>query len=90
MMIETNVKLSYNNFKLFIGYTLADVNQEQNNVKSTFPLVAKHRLNNVLVYEVEEKLKIGLEAYYFSKQQFFFINNVSCCHIRCLFSRMPF
>jgi iron complex outermembrane receptor protein len=30
--------------------------------------VAKHRLNNVLVYEVEEKLKIGLEAYYFSKQ----------------------
>jgi len=66
--IETNVKLSYQDFKLFIGYTLADVTQNQNNTSQTFPLVAKHRLNNVLVYEVEEKLKIGLEAYYFSKQ----------------------
>jgi len=26
-------------------------------------------LNNILLYEVEEKWKIGLEAYYFSKQQ---------------------
>jgi len=67
--LETNIKLSYLDFKLFIGYTLADVNQQQNNIKTTFPLVAKHRLNNVLVYEVEEKLKIGLEAYYFSQQQ---------------------
>ncbi len=66
--IETNIKLSYRDFKLFIGYTLADVTQNQNNNKKTFPLVAKHRLNNVIVYEVEEKLKIGLEAYYFSKQ----------------------
>jgi outer membrane receptor for ferrienterochelin and colicins len=66
--LETNVKLSYADFKLFIGYTLADVTQKQNGKISSFPLVAKHRLNNVLVYEIEEKLKIGLEAYYFSKQ----------------------
>ena len=32
-------------------------------------LTPRHRLNNVLLYEVEEKWKIGLEAYYFSKQQ---------------------
>ncbi|MEZ4945624.1 MAG: TonB-dependent receptor [Cyclobacteriaceae bacterium] len=67
--IETNVKLTYNDFKLFIGYTLADVNEHYNGTTSTFPLVAKHRLNNVLMYEVEEKLKIGLEGYYFSEQQ---------------------
>jgi len=67
--IETNVKLTYNDFKLFVGYTLADVNQHYNGSKSTFPLVARHRLNNVLMYEIEEKLKIGLEAYYFSKQK---------------------
>lgn len=66
--IETNVKLSYQDFKLFVGYTLADVTQKQNNSEQAFPLVAKHRLNNVLMYEIEEKLKIGLEAYYFSKQ----------------------
>lgn len=67
--IETNVKLTYGDFKLFIGYTLADVNQHYNGNTFTFPLVAKHRLNNVLMYEIEEKLKIGLEAYYFSPQK---------------------
>lgn len=67
--IETNVKLTYGDFKLFIGYTLADVNEHYNGVTIRFPLVAKHRLNNVLMYEIEEKLKIGLEAYYFSPQK---------------------
>ena len=32
------------------------------------PLTARHRLNNVLVYEVHGKGRIGLEAYYFSPQ----------------------
>jgi outer membrane receptor for ferrienterochelin and colicins len=67
--IETNVKLTYGNFKLFLGYTLADVTQHTNNTTSTYPLVSKNRLNNVLVYEVEDKFKIGAEAYYFSPQQ---------------------
>ncbi|HEY1056173.1 TonB-dependent receptor domain-containing protein [Emticicia sp. TH156] len=67
--IETNVKLAFGDFKLFVGYTLADVNQHYNATKTVFPLVAKHRLNNVLMYEIEEKLKIGLEAYYFSPQK---------------------
>lgn len=66
--IETNIKLTYGDFKLFIGYTLADVNEHYNGNISTYPLVAKHRLNNVLMYEIEDKLKIGLEAYYFSPQ----------------------
>ena len=67
--LETNIKLSYKDFKLFVGYTLADVQEHYNDNSTTFPLVAKHRLNNVLMYEVEEKLKMGLEAYYFSSQQ---------------------
>jgi outer membrane receptor for ferrienterochelin and colicins len=67
--IETNIKVTYNDFKLFVGYTLADVNQHYNGSQTIFPLVARHRLNNVLMYEVEEKLKIGLEAYYFSEQK---------------------
>ena len=57
--IETNIKFTYNKFKLFIGYTLADVNQHYTGIVSKYPLVAKHRLNNVLMYEIEEKLKIG-------------------------------
>ena len=32
-------------------------------------LTPKHRLNGVLMYEVEDRWKIGLEAYYFSPQK---------------------
>lgn len=67
--IETNIKLSYKNVKLFIGYTLADVKQHYNGTETPFPLVAQHRLNNVLMYEIKDRLKIGLEAYYFSSQK---------------------
>ena len=67
--VETNAKITYGDFKLFVGYTYADVNEHYNGTSTTFPLVAKHRLNNVLMYEVEEKLKMGLEAYYFSPQE---------------------
>lgn len=67
--IETNVKITLGDFKLFIGYTYADVNQHYGGSTTTFPLVAKHRLNNVLMYELEGKLKIGLEAYYYSPQK---------------------
>ncbi len=67
--IETNVKLTYNHIKLFLGYTFADVNQQLNGTTTTFPLVSKHRLNNVIMYELEDKLKVGLEAYYYSPQK---------------------
>ena len=66
---ETNLKLSYEDFKLFIGYTYTDATVENNGNKSRNPLTAKHRLNNVLMYEVEDKWKVGLEAYYYSPQQ---------------------
>jgi iron complex outermembrane receptor protein len=69
MGLETNLRFSFHDFKLFIGYTYADVNSQFNNVKERFPLTARHRLNNVLMYEKDEKLKIGLEAYYYSPQK---------------------
>lgn len=66
---ETNLKLTYHTFKVFIGYTFASVNTHFNDKKTGLPLTAKHRLNNVLMYEVEDKWKIGLEAYYTSRQE---------------------
>ena len=66
--LETNLKITYANFKLFVGYTLAQVEMHFDDVKTPLPLTARHRLNNVLMYEVEEKWKLGLEAYYVSKQ----------------------
>ncbi|AYL94610.1 TonB-dependent receptor [Mucilaginibacter celer] len=67
--METNVKITYNNFKLFLGYTLADVSQHTGNSFGNYPLVSRNRLNNILVYEIEDKLKLGAEAYYFGPQQ---------------------
>lgn len=67
--IEVNLKIKYGDFKLFTGYTKADVKQYENGLVSNFPLVAKHRLNNVLMFEKEENLWVGLEAYYYSPQQ---------------------
>jgi outer membrane receptor for ferrienterochelin and colicins len=66
---ETNIKLTFNNFKLFVGYTFADVTQHTVNIITNYPLVSKHRLNNVLMYEIEDQWKIGAEAYYFSRQK---------------------
>ena len=66
---ETNVKVEFGDFKLFIGYTFTDTKIHEGGSSIQNPLTAKHRLNNVLMYEVEEKWKIGLEGYYFSKQR---------------------
>ncbi len=65
---ETNLKFDYGDFKLFIGYTYTDARINNNGATTQNPLTAKHRLNNVLMYEVEESWKIGLEAYFFSPQ----------------------
>lgn len=67
--METNIKITYDDFKLFIGYTYADVNQHAGGTNTAYPLVSKHRLNNVLMYEVEDQWKIGAEAYYFGNQK---------------------
>ncbi|PZR40897.1 MAG: hypothetical protein DI538_02690 [Azospira oryzae] len=66
---ETNIKMDYGNFKLFLGYTFTDTRIHNDGSVKQNPLTAKHRLNNVLMYEIEEKWKVGLEAYYFSPQK---------------------
>ena len=67
--LEANMKWGYGDFKLFIGYTYANVNQHYGDGSSRYPLVAKHRLNNVLMYEKHENFWVGLEAYYYSPQK---------------------
>ncbi|TZF83179.1 TonB-dependent receptor [Pedobacter sp. BS3] len=65
---ETNAKFGYEDFKLFLGYTFTDARLHQNDLMTTAPLTPKHRINSVLMYEVEDKWKAGLEAYFFSRQ----------------------
>jgi outer membrane receptor for ferrienterochelin and colicins len=67
--METNLRLVYQDFKLFVGYTYTDAKRYVHGNEEWLPLTARHRLNNVLMYEIEDKLKLGLEAYYFSRQR---------------------
>lgn len=67
--LETNVKLRYEDFHLFLGYTFTDVATKDGEISFENILTPKHRFNAVLMYEVEDKWKVGLESYYFSKQK---------------------
>ncbi|MCZ7603041.1 MAG: TonB-dependent receptor [Melioribacteraceae bacterium] len=67
--IETNLKLTYDHYKLFAGYTFTDVISHSNKTSSSFPLTPKHNLGVVLIYEIHGDLRIGLEAYYTGKQK---------------------
>lgn len=66
---ETNIKIGYDDLKLFLGYTFTDTRLIENGINTENPLTPKHRINSVLMYEIEDKWKIGLEAYYFSPQK---------------------
>jgi len=65
---ETNIKLGYKHFKLFLGYTYTDTKTHIGNAHIKKTLTPKDRVNAVLMYEVEDKWKVGLEGYYFSPQ----------------------
>jgi iron complex outermembrane receptor protein len=56
---ETNIKVSYHELALYMGYTFTD---------TKIPLTPKHRFNQALVYEIEGKWKFGSELYYYSTQ----------------------
>ena len=66
---ETNIKLGYDKFNLYVGYTYTDAKVNANGIVSDNPLSPKHRFNAALVYEIEDKLRVGSELYYFSKQK---------------------
>jgi iron complex outermembrane receptor protein len=65
---ETNVKLGYGDFKLYVGYTFTNAHLNEKGVIRENPLTVRHRLNNVLVYEKEDRWKLGLEGYFYSTE----------------------
>ena len=66
---ETNIKLGYDELNWYLGYTYTDTRIYNNGAIHQNPLTPRHRFNSALVYEVENKWKIGSEIYYFSNQQ---------------------
>lgn len=66
---ETNMKLVFrNNLKFFLGYTYTDAKARYLPVNQFLPLLPKNKLNLALVYEKEQNLKLGMEAYYSGSQ----------------------
>ncbi len=66
---ETNVRLGYDEFTLYLGYTYTNAKVYDNGLVYDNPLTPKHRFNAALIYEVEDNFRIGSELYYFSKQK---------------------
>ncbi|MBI1937011.1 MAG: TonB-dependent receptor [Ignavibacteriales bacterium] len=66
---ETNLKFTYEEYKLFIGYTYTDARLNTKNYEKEFVLTPKHKVGIVLFYEEHENFRIGLEAYYTSPQK---------------------
>jgi outer membrane receptor for ferrienterochelin and colicins len=65
---ETNIRLGYDDFTLYLGYTYTNAKVYDNGSIYNNPLTPKRRFNAALVYEIEDKWRIGSEIYYFSKQ----------------------
>lgn len=66
---ETNVKIGYQDFHLYLGYTFTDARTKEGANRYANKLVPRHRVNAILMYELEDKWRIGLESYYFSPQE---------------------
>ena len=65
---ETNIKLSYQDFKLYINYAFINNQLKYDNINNQNPLTPKHNAGFVLYYEVEEKWSAGYELYYTGSQ----------------------
>ena len=65
---EINAAWYWNDFKLFFGYTHTDVEEHGPLGVGESPLIPEDRVNTVFVYEREDDVRIGLEAYYFGQQ----------------------
>lgn len=65
---EVNAVWRWDYMKFFLGYTHADVREHEDSATRDAVLMPKDRVNMVLVYEKEDDIRIGLEAYYYGQQ----------------------
>ncbi len=65
---ELNAAWRWADFKFFLGYTHADVQEHRSEGDRDAVLIPDDRVNMVFVYEREDDLRVGLEAYYYSQQ----------------------
>lgn len=66
---ETNVKLRYDEISFYCGYTFINAIRHYDQTNTINPLTAKHRIYMTLMYEIEDKLRVGYELFYTGQQQ---------------------
>lgn len=62
--LETNLKFTLSDFKLFLNYALNDTKLKYDNLNNQKPLTPKHSAGAVLMYDKEQKWSVGYELYY--------------------------
>ena len=65
---ETNVKLTYADFKFYFNYAFINTELKYDNINNQNPLTPKHNAGFVLMYETEDKWSVGYELYYTGNQ----------------------
>ncbi len=65
---ETNLKITYEDFKIYLNYAFVNTQLLYDNINDQKPLTPKHNAGFVVVYEVEEKWSAGYELYYTGSQ----------------------
>ncbi len=65
---ETNVKIKFEEFAVYVGYTYTDTRQHFDGGDRQQPLTPAHRGNVVLTYEVPKSWRIGIEGIAVSEQ----------------------
>ena len=65
---ETNLRLSYDIAKVFVGYTFTDARAGYLPGDRILPLTPKHKINSSLVFEEHENFKTGVEAHHTGRQ----------------------
>ncbi len=66
--LDINIEVSLDELGLFVDYTYTDVRKNYDKMNPHLELTPRHKLNMTLTYEVEQKWRTGIEAFYTGKQ----------------------
>ena len=61
--LETNIKFSFRDFKLYLQYAFIDAQLDYNGINRQKPITPRHNAGVILMYE-SEKWRLGYEAYF--------------------------
>ncbi|WP_026211565.1 TonB-dependent receptor [Lewinella cohaerens] len=73
--LETNIKFSYDDFKLYLQYAFIDAQLDYDGINRQKPITPKHNAGGILMYE-SGKWRLGYEVYFTGGQTLFDLSPV--------------